>query len=176
MMKIKQVSSLTLLVALCAGLACLSTWSSQTVLNGASAPKALNDSNRSQNTPRRLSSKVLDLGSVQPIFMVAGMATLIELPGPVTGIRTGNPDSIQYFRPDKPENEVTVILQNQNAKPTNLILRSGKKKYVFDIVPSKTRHQDTLEIVGDYGGAELEQSGAELIDSSQSMKVKVGKR
>lgn len=118
--------------------------------------------------PRRISSKQIDLGRVYPIYMVTGMATLIELPGPVTGIRTGNPDSIQYFRPDKPENEVTVVLQNQNSKPTNLILRSGSKKYVFDIVPSKTVHQDTLEVIGDYGGAELEDGGAELIDSSDS--------
>ena len=118
--------------------------------------------------PRRISSKLVDLGKVQPIYMVAGMATLIEIPGPVTGIRTGNPDSIQYFRPDKPENEVTVILKNQNAKPTNLILRSGKKKYVFDLVPSQNIHQDTIEVIGDFGGAELEDAGVELIDSSDA--------
>ena len=126
--------------------------------------------------PRRISSKLVDLGKVYPIYMVAGMATLIEIPGPVTGIRTGNPDSIQYFRPDKPENEVTVVLQNENAKPTNLILRSGKKKYVFDLVPSKSIHQDTLEVIGDFGGAELEDAGAELIDSSaQPLKKGAGK-
>jgi len=61
---------------------------------------------------------------------------------------------------------VTVVLQNQNAKPTNLILRSGKKKYVFDLVPSKTIHQDALEVIGDFGGAELDDAQAELIDSS----------
>lgn len=126
--------------------------------------------------PRRISSKLVDLGKVYPIYMVAGMATLIEIPGPVTGIRTGNPDSIQYFRPDKPENEVTVVLQNENAKPTNLILRSGKKKYVFDLVPSRSIHQDTLEVIGDFGGAELEDAGAELIDSSaQPLKKGAGK-
>ena len=118
--------------------------------------------------PRRISSQLMDLGRVYPIFMVSGMATLIELPGPVTGIRTGNPDSIQYFRPEKPENEVTIVLQNDKAKPTNLILRSGKKKYIFDIVPNPSIHQDLIEIVGDYGGAELSAPGAELIDSSDS--------
>lgn len=122
--------------------------------------------------PRRISSKLIDLGKVYPIYLVAGMATLIELPGPVTGIRTGNPDAIQYFRPDKPENEVTVVLQNQDAKPTNLILRSGKKKYVFDLVPSRSIHQDTLEVIGDYGGAELDAAGAELIDSSDQPSEK----
>ena len=127
---------------------------------------------KSSVAPRRISSKIVDLGKVYPIYMVAGMATLIEFPAPVSGIRTGNPDSIQYFRPDKPENEVTVVLQNQNAKPTNLIIRSGKKKYVFDIVPSKTVHQDTLEVIGDFGGAELDETNVELLDSSEKPKGK----
>jgi hypothetical protein len=125
--------------------------------------------------PRRITSKVIDLGKVTPIYMVAGMATLIEVPGAVTGIRTGNPDSVQYFRPDKPENEVTVVLQNQQAKPTNLIIRVGAKKYVFDIVPSKTVHQDTLEVIGDFGGAELEDSSAELLESSETSSAQGGK-
>ncbi len=120
--------------------------------------------------PRRISSQIMDLGRAYPVYMVAGMATLLVLRGPVTGIRTGNPESIQYFRPDKPENEVTVVLKNQNAKPTNLILRSGKKIYVFDIVPSKNIHQDVLEVVGDFGGAQLNDSNAELIDSSEAPK------
>ena len=121
--------------------------------------------------PRRISSQIMDLGHAYPIYMVAGMATLVILPGPVTGIRTGNPESIQYFRPDKPENEVTVVLQNQNSKPTNLILRSGKKIYVFDVVPSKTVHQDVLEVVGDFGGAQFNDARAELIDSSDKPKT-----
>jgi hypothetical protein len=83
---------------------------------------------------------------------------------------------VQYFRPDKPENEVTVVLQNQQAKPTNLIIRVGAKKYVFDIVPSKSVHQDTLEVLGDFGGAELEDSEAVLIESSEPSTAKVGKR
>jgi len=114
--------------------------------------------------PKRISSKAVDLGKVYPIYMVAGMATLIELPGPVTGIRTGNPDDLQYFRPEKPENEVTLLLKNAKAQPTNLILLSGKRKFVFDIVPSKTVHQDALEITGSFGGPVFDD--ATLIESS----------
>lgn len=118
--------------------------------------------------PRRLSSNIVDLGRVSPIHMVPGMATLIELPGPVTGIRTGNPDDLQYFRPEKPENEITLILKNAKAQPTNLIVRSGKRKFVFDIIPSKSVHQDTIEVVGAYGGPQLEDSNAVLLDSSEA--------
>ena len=82
---------------------------------GAEAPKL------AAHPPRRISSKIIDLGKVQPIYIVAGMATIIEIPGPVTGVRTGNPEDVQYFRSEKPDNEVTIVLKNTKAQPTNLI-------------------------------------------------------
>jgi hypothetical protein len=124
--------------------------------------------------PRRISGQVIDLGKVQPIYMVSGMATLIEIPDAVTGIRIGNPDAVRYFQPKKPENEVTLVLEDHQAKPTNLIIRSGKRKYVFDIIPSKSVHQDTVEVVGAFGGAEIDGQSAVLIDSSESALSKNG--
>ena len=121
--------------------------------------------------PKRISGQILDLGKVHTIYMVPGMATLIEIPTAVTCIRTGNPEAVQYFRPDKPENEVTLILKDAHAKPTNLIIRSNSRKYVFDVVPSKDIHQDTIEVVGSYGGATIESESAELIESSDQKSV-----
>jgi hypothetical protein len=122
--------------------------------------------------PRRISGQLLDLGKVHTIYMVPGMATLVEIPTAVTGIRLGNPDAVQYYRPEKPENEVTLVLKDSSAKPTNLIIRSNSKKYVFDIVPSKEVHQDTIEVLGSYGGAAIESQGIELIESSDQKLVK----
>ncbi|MBU6374590.1 MAG: hypothetical protein KGQ59_01220 [Bdellovibrionales bacterium] len=122
--------------------------------------------------PRRISGQILDLGKVHTIYMVPGMATLVEIPTAVTGIRLGNPDAVQYYRPEKPENEVTLVLKDNFAKPTNLIIRSNAKKYVFDIVPSKEVHQDTIEVLGSYGGAAIESQGAELIESSDQKLTK----
>lgn len=116
--------------------------------------------------PKRISAQVLDLGKVHTVYMVPGMATLIEVPSPVSGIRLGNPDYVSYFRPEHPDNEVTLVLKEGMIKPTNFFILSGKKKYIFDIVPSRTVHQDSIEIVGAYGGAELQDHKAELIDSS----------
>jgi hypothetical protein len=123
-------------------------------------------------SPKRISGKFVDLGKVQTIYMVPGMATLVEIPTSVTGIRLGNPEAVEYFRPDKPENEVTLVLRNSFAKPTNLIIRSNKKKYIFDIVPSKTVHQDSIEVLGSYGGPELVEESMSLIASSSDEKEK----
>ena len=125
------------------------------------------------STPRRISSRYIDMGQPQKIYMVPGMATLIELPTPIHKIRVGNSKDVQYTKPKQPENEVTLFLTHADAKPTNLFLISGKNKYIFDIVPSKSIHQDYIEVVGFYGGPEYEGSPSlkeDVIDSSESVK------
>ena len=122
-----------------------------------------------EKVPRRISSKYVDMGKPQTIYMVPGMATLIELPTTIQKIRVGNSEDVQYTKPDRPENEITLFLKSAHAKPTNLFLISGKNKYIFDIVPSKTVHQDYIEVVGAFGGPSFEGSGeskVEVIDSS----------
>ncbi len=163
---------------LCSSFVCLVTWG--VILSYsefARAEKQLPPSSQGEmRVPRRISGQVVDLGKVHPIYMVPGMATLIEIPDAVTGIRIGNPDAVTYFQPAKPENEVTLVLKDNNARPTNLIIRSGKRKYVFDIIPSRTVHQDTVEVVGAFGGAEISDDGAVLVDSSEIRKSKRDKK
>lgn len=128
--------------------------------------------------PRRISSQYIDMGKPQTIYMVPGMATLIELPTPIHQVRVGNSDDIQYTKPDQPENEITLFLKSAQAKPTNLFLISGKSKYIFDIVPSKSIHQDYVEVVGFYGGPELGGTSyvtSQIIDSSDLPEKREGK-
>jgi hypothetical protein len=113
----------------------------------------------------RLSLRVLDSGKVHPIIMSPGMITMIELPAPCTGHRTGSPETdLKVIRPAEPNNEVDLILQRGDARPTNLILRAGKQKYFFDIIPyefinpSKPQHQDYLGIIGSVGRPSLDES------------------
>jgi hypothetical protein len=98
--------------------------------------------------------------------MVPGLATLIELPEAVTGVRLGNPDLVQYYKPNSPNNEVTLVLKSELKTPTNLIIRSGRKKYVFDIIPSKNIHQDLIEVISSVGSPSLDDSKLEILYSS----------
>lgn len=116
--------------------------------------------------PRRISAAIYNLETVRQIYMTPGMATVIEIPGPVSEVIPGSPSDFTFFTSKQFEREVKLFLVNANAQPTNLIVRSGKKKYVFDIVPSKTIHQDVVEGIGAYGGPALDAADAVLIDSS----------
>lgn len=125
-------------------------------------------------SPRRIGGVFFDLGQVHKVQMSPGMATLIEIPDAITGVRLGNPDFVEYFKPASPDNEITLVLKTSSASPTNLILRSGRKKYVFDLVPSQKVHQDTLEVVGAYGGPVVGQSDLKIIETSRD-KVPLSK-
>jgi hypothetical protein len=85
------------------------------------------------------------------------------------GVRLGNSEKLTAIRPDQPQNEVTLILKEGLKKVTNLIILSGKKRYIFDVIPSEKFHQDALDIIGSYGGADTEElfKGAVMIDSSE---------
>jgi heme-binding NEAT domain protein len=95
------------------------------------------------------------------------MVTIIEVPGPVTGVRSGS-ERIRYVIHKAPENEVSLYLNGAEA-PTNLIIRSNKKKFIFDIIPNHKIHQDALEVLGDYGAPALDgELGIKLIESSDA--------
>ena len=127
-------------------------------------------------TPRRISGEIMDLGKVHPIFMVPGMATSIESPSKVTDAIAGDVESIKFLPLGNSQNEVRLSLTTQRARPTNLIIRSGQKKFVFDIVPSRSVHQDTIKVVSSYGGPEVDGSGMTLIASSHSENNDKGKK
>ena len=118
--------------------------------------------------PRRISGEIMDLGEVKPIYMVPGMATIIEIPSKVTDAIAGDVETIKFLPLGNSQNEVRLALTTGKARPTNLIIRSGAKKFVFDIIPSHSIHQDSIRVVSSYGGPELAQSRMTLIATSKS--------
>lgn len=122
-------------------------------------------------TPNRISAKIVDLGKVYPIKMVAGMATIIEIPTAVTDAIPGDSKTIKFLPVGNSQNEVRMVLAHGSSKPTNLIVRASGKKYVFDIIPSRDTHQDIVKVVSAYGAPSIDDTELELI-ASTSFKVK----
>lgn len=123
--------------------------------------------------PRRISSRVVDLGKVHTLRISVGMATLVELPAPIGGKISGSPESDLMVLNGPQPNQIILELKRFDARPTNLILVSGKRKVVFDIIPSDPKrptHQDIYEISGFYGAPEIDDSrDAVVIDSSEQV-------
>ncbi|MBS1972651.1 MAG: hypothetical protein JSU04_20250 [Bdellovibrionales bacterium] len=101
---------------------------------------------------KRISSIYKDLSQSQKIYLHGGLISVLEFPQNIVEVRIGNPKSIKAVLSQVSSKELTLYLSQQAVEPTNLIVKSEKRFYVFDIIPSKTSHQDYVKISGSYGG------------------------
>jgi hypothetical protein len=98
----------------------------------------------------RISSVYKDLSKVEKIYLHAGLISLVEFPDPILEVRLGNTKSFKVELSQISPRELTVYLLNSSAAPSNLIVRSNQKIYVFDIIPSNGTHQDYVRIAGSF--------------------------
>lgn len=105
---------------------------------------------------KRISSSYKDLSKSQKIYLHAGLISVLEFPQNIIEVRLGNPKSIKAQISQVSNRELTLYLNQQTVEPTNLIVKSDKRFYVFDIIPSKSSHQDYVKISGGYNGPMLD--------------------
>jgi len=113
--------------------------------------------------PRRLQKLIVDNSSVTRISMVQDLVTSIEFPCAVRGGRVGLPSHYKILKPEEFDNEIVVKIVDPRARPTNLIVKCKKQKFVFDLVPTRTIHQDIVEVVGTYGAPSLGTLGSKKV-------------
>jgi hypothetical protein len=104
----------------------------------------------------RISSVYKNLGQSQKIYLHAGLISVIEFPQNIIEVRLGNHKSLKAQLSQVSPRELTLYLSQQAVEPTNLIVKSEKRFYVFDIIPSKTSQfhlpgRPTIEIIGIFG-------------------------
>jgi len=109
-------------------------------------------------TVKRISSIYKDLGQSQKIYLHAGLISVVEFPRNILEVRLGNPSSLKAQISQVSPKELTLYLGRQNVEPTNLIVKSQKRIYVFDIIPSRLSHQDYIKISGAFSGPEFQSS------------------
>lgn len=101
--------------------------------------------------PKRIESTFQNIGESSKIQLRPGLISVIEFPYPISEVRVGNPNSVKALISQISPKELTLYFKSTNAVPTNLIVRSDRKVFVFDLIPSKTTHQDFIKIRGSVG-------------------------
>lgn len=105
----------------------------------------------------RLLSSQSDLSKVDKIYLSPGLVSLIEFPQNIIEVRVGNPRSVKALISQVSPKELTVYLTSGTSAPSNLIVRAEKRVFVFDVVPSKSNHQDYIKIRGAFGAPDFTQ-------------------
>lgn len=101
--------------------------------------------------PERLAQIDFDLQKVFRLYTSPGRDTGIYFPCVVEYATLGSSDDIKLNTPKKFQNMITVYLTRMSAQSTSLKVHCSDKVFVFDVVPSKTRHIDFLKITKTHG-------------------------
>lgn len=103
----------------------------------------------------RLSASQLNMGDVESIFIGPGLVTVIELPEDVLEARVGAPHIFKVSISSANSRELLINVADPHPFQTNLVVRTVKRTFIFDLVPSLSRHQDFFQVKGGFGGPEM---------------------
>ena len=122
-------------------------------------------------TPR-ISSEHFDLSTPKKIYLRPGLISVISFPQSIQEVKVGNPLYLKAVLSQNNSTELTLYFKNSKAVITNLIVRSERKVFIFDVVPSLSRHQDYIKISSSYNSP-IQDTKLELIDSSIKNSKKI---
>lgn len=113
---------------------------------------------------QRISSTTKNMGKVEKIFLSEGLISVLDFPEAVAEVKIGNEKNFRIITSEKFPNELTLFLaKGTTGVFTNLIVRTGRGVYVFDLVSHRYNHQDYLKILGTYGRPISKQSSDEKL-------------
>lgn len=114
---------------------------------------------------KRIKSIAFNKAKVEKIFVAQGLSTLVTFNCDINEMISGNKQQVTLEGLQTNKKQMKITLAQGAAQPTNIFVKCGQKldPYIFDIVPSKTNHQDYLKINVSYGEPEEE------ADSNQAL-------
>jgi len=110
---------------------------------------------------QRIESRIQTLNSTSRIYLKFGLIGVVEFLKNIIEVRIGNPNVLKAVISTASPRELMLYYKNSTSAATNLIVKSDKKIYVLDIIPSRNNHQDFVKIT----------SGVGAYNSSQPLKV-----
>lgn len=107
---------------------------------------------------KRIKSISFNKAKVERIYIAAGMTSLVTFNCDINEMISGNDEQVSLKPLITNKKQMIITLAKNAAQPTNIFIKCGQRidPYIFDIVPSKTNHQDYLKINMSYGEPEEE--------------------
>ena len=96
----------------------------------------------------RIESKRIPAQSSTAIYLKYGLVSVVEFPKDIMEVRIGNPNIVKAIISNVSGRELTLYYKVESNAATNLIVRAGKDTFVLDLLPSKSNHQDFVQIRG----------------------------
>ncbi len=120
------------------------------------------------NQTERVGSIIFNKGKIEKIYLASGLGSVLIFPCPVDEAFLGRSSEITVLTSPKTKRNILLSVKSSFSEATNLIVRCEEQTapFVFDLVPSRARHQDVVHIRSSFGSPALSESDLKLIDSS----------
>jgi hypothetical protein len=106
-----------------------------------------------------VSRAILDLSKSTAIQIAPGRISVVQMPEAIAEVKVGAPRKLKAVLSTSDSKELTLFWVEGGAFRTNLIVRTSKRTFVFDIVPVASGHQDIVQVSGAYGAPGLQAVG-----------------
>ena len=103
--------------------------------------------------PDRIQSMRFDKSQVQRIYLAPGLGSILLFPCGLQEVFIGRSEDLKAQISPNDKKALFLNLKLNSSLPTNVIVKCSPERsiFVFDIIPSKTRHQDLVEIRSSFG-------------------------
>ncbi len=105
----------------------------------------------------RIQSMRFDKSQVQRIYLAPGLGSVVLFPCGLQEVFIGRGEDLKAQISPNDKKTLFLNLKLNSSLPTNVIVKCSPEKsiFVFDVIPSRTRHQDLVEIRSSYGRPNL---------------------
>lgn len=101
----------------------------------------------------RIQSLRFDKSQVQRIYLSPGLGSIVQFPCALEEVFVGRTDDLKVQISPNDKKTLFMNLKLNSSLPTNVIVKCTPDRsiFVFDVIPSKIRHQDFVEIRSSFG-------------------------
>ncbi|MFP5519662.1 MAG: hypothetical protein ACLGGX_07140 [Bdellovibrionia bacterium] len=101
----------------------------------------------------RIQSMRFDKSQVQRIYLAPGLGSIVLFPCALQEVFIGRSEDLKAQISPNHKKTMFLNLKLNSSLPTNVIVRCSPERniFVFDVIPSRSRHQDLVEIRSSYG-------------------------
>jgi len=119
----------------------------------------------------RIQATRFDRSQVMRIYLAPGLGSLVLFPCALIEVFVGRGEDLKAQISPSDKKTLFLNLKLNSSLPTNMIAKCEPERnvFVFDVIPSKTQHQDLVDIRNAFGGPVIQ--GAKAIDPKPKNKV-----
>lgn len=126
----------------------------------------------------RIQATRFDRAAVKRIYLAPGLGSIVLFPCALVEVFIGRSEDLKAQISPNDKKTLFLNLKLNSSLPTNMIVKceGDRNVFVFDVIPSKNKHQDVVEIRSTFGRPKSQEINLTPVNATNASKVLVIKQ